>query len=780
MVNRTLDAAIVRRRVTVTGAVQGVGFRPFAFRLAEELALTGFTGNDPRGAFVEVEGSPTAVERFLERLTRDAPPLARIETVSAADVAVRGDRRFVIVESVTGPGERALIPPDTATCDACLTEINDPADRRFRHPFANCTDCGPRFTIIRDLPYDRPTTTMVGFPMCPACAAEYGDPRDRRHHAQPISCPDCGPQLRFVRDGDGVTGTDAAIAAVHAAWAAGDVVAVKGIGGYHLTCDAESDDAVSLLRARKGRVDKPFAVMVRDLAAALSLADLGSAEADALSSPARPIVLARRRMGCAVSEHVAPGNPDLGIMLAYSGLHQLLLSPVPGSDTDVPRVIVATSGNRSSEPICIDDGDAARRLGDLVDAMLVHDREIHVPCDDSVVRVVGGVEQPIRRSRGYAPLPVTLPASVAPTLAVGGELKSTFCLASGRHGWMSQHIGDLENLETLEAFEKSVAAFGSMYRVTPEIIATDLHPAYLSRRWALENHGQARVVEVQHHHAHVASLMAEHGLDGAEPVIGVVFDGTGYGTAIAGGPAIWGGEVLVADYDGYVRAGHLAELPLPGGDAAVRSPCRLAIAYLAACGLVLDESLPPVRATDEIERRVVLRQVQTGAGVVPTTSMGRLFDVVASLLDVRHRINYEAQAAIELEALARTAPGGWPMRFGVGADGVLDPAPVLAELAAGIASGADSARLALGFHESVAEAVGTLAGSVAATTGVRTVALSGGVFQNATLSGLCRAGVRARGLDVIEHRIVPPNDGGLALGQAVIAGRQQQRQTTRR
>ncbi len=779
--SRTLDATVVRRRIGLTGSVQGVGFRPHAFRLAEELRLAGFAGNDAGGAFVEVEGTPSDVELFIARLVREAPPLARIETVSTTEVSVRGVEDFVIVASVARPGNRTLVAPDTATCDACLAEIDDPSDRRYRHPFANCTDCGPRFTIIRELPYDRPATTMAGFQLCEACAAEYVNPRDRRHHAQPISCPACGPQLRFVCDGACVSGTDAAIAAVQAAWAQSKVVAVKGIGGYHLTCDATSDRAVALLRARKGRVDKPFAVMVRDLGSARALVHLGTAEVDALTSPARPIVLARRRAGCAVlgdgcvgvSEHVAPGNLDLGIMLAYSGLHHLLLSPVPGSDARAPRVIVATSGNRSSEPICTDDDDAVRRLGELVDAFLVHDREIHVACDDSVVRIVGGVEQPIRRSRGFAPLPVTLPAPVVATLAVGGELKSTFCLASGQHAWMSQHIGDLENLETLDAFEKSIASFRSMYNVAPAVIATDLHPGYMSRRWALEHRGDARVVEVQHHHAHVASLMAEHGLNGLEPVVGVVFDGTGYGTALAGGPAIWGGEILIADYDGYVRAAHLAELPLPGGDTAVKTPCRLAIAYLAACGLALDERMAPVRATDEIERRVVLRQVQTGVGVVPTTSMGRLFDVVASLLDVCHHVTYEAQAAIELEALAATATSGWPLQFGLGEDGVMHPGPVLSGLLDGLASGVQPARLALGFHSAVATAVGVVVGRVAAATQLRRVALSGGVFQNATLAGLCRVSLAARGLQVLEHRIVPPNDGGLALGQAVVAGRQQ-------
>lgn len=426
---------------------------------------------------------------------------------------------------------------------------------------------------------------------------------------------------------------------MHAAWAAGEIVAVKGIGGYHLTCDAASDAAVARLRTRKGRVEKPFAEMVRDVAQADALAELGSAERRALSSSARPIVLAARRPNARISPAVAPGNPDVGMMLAYSGIHELLLSPVPGSEPEPPRVIVATSGNRSNEPICIDDDDARARLGDLADAFLTHDREIHVACDDSVVRIVNGAEQPVRRSRGYAPMPVTLPIDAPPTLAIGGELKSAFCIAAGEHGWMSQHIGDLENLETLQALERSIASFRTMYRIDPEVVAVDAHPGYLSRRWALEHYGErGTIVEVQHHHAHIAALMAECGASGAAPVIGIAFDGTGYGAAIDGRPAIWGGEVLLADYDGFERISHLAELPLPGGDAAVRNPWRVAVAYAVASGIELDEACAPVRIGGALGSALVERQVRRGVGVVPTTSMGRLFDAVASLLDVRHQV----------------------------------------------------------------------------------------------------------------------------------------------
>ena len=769
-VSQAIEVRCARHRIVVTGAVQGVGMRPFVHRLAEALGLTGFVANDGVGAVIEVEGPDPAIAEFERRLVAEAPPLARIAAVRSDPIAMTEEPAFRIAASGARTEGRTMIPPDTATCDACLAEIRDPADRRYRHPFANCTDCGPRFTIIRDLPYDRPMTTMARFALCPDCAAEYGDPRDRRYHAQPISCPRCGPQLTFARGEDSVSGTDAAIAAVQAAWAAGEIVAVKGIGGYHLTCDAADDDAVARLRTRKGRVGKPFAVMVRDVAGAEALVTLGVDERRALRLASRPIVLAVRRPDAPVSAAVAPGNPDLGIMLAYSGIHELLLSPVPGARLEPPRAIVATSGNRANEPICTDDADARVRLGDLADAFLTHDREIHVACDDSVVRISAGGEQPVRRSRGYAPLPVALAASVPPTLAVGGELKSTFCLAAGEHAWMSQHIGDLENLETLEALEASVTAFQTMYRIVPEIVAVDAHPGYLSRRWAHDRFAdRAAIVEVQHHHAHVAALMAEHGRDPGTPLIGIAFDGTGYGVADDGGPAIWGGEVLIADYAGFKRAGHLAELPLPGGDAAVRNPWRVAVAFVAACGLELDATSPPVRHGGLRGRSIVEQQVRSGVGVVPTTSMGRLFDAVASLLDVCHEVTYEAQAAIELEAVARAASSPWALSFEVRDDGVIDPAPVLGELLAARGRGVAPSALALGFHEAIADAAARCAARACRTVGVRTVGLCGGVFQNGLLSRLCRERLSSRGLSVLEHRVVPPNDGGLALGQAMVA-----------
>ena len=765
----------IRQRVVVRGVVQGVGFRPFVHRLATELGLTGFVGNDGSGVFLEVQGGPADVDRFRGRLVHEAPTLAVVEDVEVSAVHVddavhrHGAGAFAIVGSRTGEGGATLIPPDVATCDECLAEVLDPADRRFRYPFANCTNCGPRFTIIWALPYDRPSTTMAGFPMCDDCAAEYADPADRRFHAQPVACPACGPRVTFHRDGVVVEGTDAVLEALQGALAAGAVVAVKGIGGYHLACDATDDGPVALLRERKGRGAKPFALMVPDLATARRIAEVDDAEEEALRSPARPIVLCRRRTDAPVSDLVAPGNPLVGLMLPYSPLHHLLFLPVPGSGVRPPAAVVLTSGNVADERICFEDDDARVRLAGLADAVCTHDRPIESPCDDSVVRVTDGHAVPIRRSRGFAPLPIRLPVPVAPTVALGGELKATICVASGTHAWISQHIGDLGSLDTEQALEDVRASFCRMYGVEPEVHAVDRHPAYRTHRLSLERGWPGRV-EVQHHHAHIASVMAEHGLDGSSPVIGMAFDGTGYGTGPDGSPQIWGSEILVADYARFERVGHLAPLPLPGGDGAVRNPCRIAVAYLAALGIATGATSPAELACDDTERAVVARMVERGTGCVPTTSMGRLFDAVASLLGIRHRVTYEAQAAIELEAAASSARPTRPLDFGLAEDGVLDPGPVLEGLLAGLADGVGVAELACSFHHAVAGAVVASAHRAAAAAGRRPVALSGGVFQNALLTGLVRRSLEADGFTVLTHRSVPPNDGGLALGQAVVAG----------
>ena len=761
----------VRTRITVTGVVQGVGFRPFVHRLARELGVTGFVGNDAAAVFIEAQGSPRAVSEFTRRLSAEPPPLALINAISAKPVAPRREDGFLIVASTSAGGHRTLIPPDVATCDACVRELFDPASRRYRHPFITCTDCGPRFTIISDLPYDRPATTMAGFPMCERCEREYHDPADRRFHAQPIACHDCGPTLRFTRDGVTTTGADAAIAAAQRVLAEGGIVAVKGIGGYHLACRADCAETVATLRERKARGDKPFAVLTRNPSTARLLAEIAPGEQRSLTGTPRPIVLLRRLPGAPVADAVAPGSPLLGVLLPYAPVHHLLLSPVPDSAQPVPHTLVLTSANISDEPIVFDDGEAAGQLTFLADAVLTHDRPIHVPCDDSVVRVLPDGELPIRRARGYAPLPVRFGRTLPTVLAVGGETKNSCCLTDDDSAFCSAHIGDMGNLATLRAFDRVVSQLTTVHRATPEVIAADLHPAYRTGDWAQRHAGGAgepALHLVQHHHAHVVSLLAEHGRLG-EQLIGVAFDGTGYG---ADG-AIWGGELLLvgADPTRFDRVGHLLPIPLAGGDAAVRNPCRTALGYLTAAGVGWDPALPPVTACTDAERAMLAAgYAGPTPRAVPCSSMGRLFDAVASLLGVRHRITYEAQAAIELEILAEAAGSqSAELTLPVGAHGVIDHRPLIRALAAEVAAGIPAAVLARAFHLAVAGAVTEAADRVARRTGVRTVGLTGGVFQNVLLAGLCRTGLEARGLEVLTHHLVPPNDGGLALGQAAIA-----------
>ncbi len=739
-----------RLRLRVTGVVQGVGFRPFVYGLALKFGLAGLVGNDSAGVFIEVEGAPDVLAAFQAALTHAAPPLSRIDSLTAASVPVRGDRAFVIVESRVISDAVTLISPDLCVCDDCLREMLDPADRRYRYPFINCTNCGPRFTIIADIPYDRPNTTMAGFPMCEACAAEYQDPLNRRFHAQPIACPRCGPQLMFLPHRADVD----PVAAACEALTVGNIVAVKGLGGFHLACDATNPAAVARLRARKQREEKPFAVMVHTMDAAHLLAHIDAAEAALLVSRERPIVLLAKRAGSPLAGNVAPGNPAVGLMLPYTPLHDLLLAAFG-------RPLVMTSGNLSGEPIVKDDDEAQVRLAALADAFLLHDRPIHVSCDDSVVHVMDGMPLPVRRSRGAAPLPVTLPFAVPSLLAAGGELKNTLCLTRDNLAFMSQHIGDMEHLETRAAFHRAYDHLRALLRVTPQAIACDPHPGYGASHLAREIAAAHALplVTVQHHHAHIAAVMAEHGV--TEPVIGFAFDGTGYGTD----GAIWGGEVLIADYGGFRRAAHLRYVPLPGGDAAVQRPYRVALAHLWAAGIPWDEDLAPVAVCPPSEQRVLLRQLETGLNCVPTSSMGRLFDAAAALAGVRQTVRYEAQAAIEFEGLA--LPSQARYAFTVTGDEI-DPAPVwramIADLRAGVCIGEMSTR----FHNAVADAVLALASQHER----QIVALSGGVFQNITLLRVCRSLLEAHGFRVLMHHIVPPNDGGLALGQAAIAGHQ--------
>jgi hydrogenase maturation protein HypF len=709
--------SLERRRFAVRGVVQGVGFRPFVHRLAHDHGVTGFVLNDGAGVVVEAEGEQSALERFAAALKADAPALARVETLAWSRVPPRGSRDFVISPSVP-VGRSATVPPDVATCGECLRELFDPADRRFRHPFISCTQCGPRFTVVRRAPYDRAHTTMAAFAMCGDCRREYEDPRDRRFHAELIACPACGPRL------------DLPLPDAVAVLREGGIVAVKGLGGWHLACDAADEAAVRRLRERKHRDDKPFAVMTAEPDALAEVA----ADRALLEGPERPIVLLRRRPGAPLAPSVSPRSPLVGVMLPYTPVHHLLIA-------DAGRALVMTSGNRTDEPIAVGDAEARSRLGDVADAFLGHDRPIHRRCEDSVVRAAF----PIRRSRGHVPRPLALPvAAPRPVLAVGAELKSTFCLARRDQAHLSPHLGDLDDPSSWEAWRRELDRYLAMLAMDPSAVACDLHPDYLTARWARER--EAELVEVQHHHAHAAACLAENGVTG--PALALVFDGTGLGTD----GTLWGGELLRCDLGGFERVAHLDPMPLPGGEAAIREPWRMAAAYLEAAGR-------PV----PFERWPLVRQ-SLRVNAPRSSGMGRLFDAVAALLGVRERVGYEGQAAVELEHLAGETPAAPYPCFA--ADGRIRGADLVRAAHDDLADGRPRDEIAAAFHEGVAAAAVT-ACELAADP--RTVALSGGSFQNVRLLTSVRRGLQECGFRVLAHRRVPPNDAGISYGQAAVA-----------
>jgi len=756
----------VRRQIEVSGIVQGVGFRPYVYRLATGRHLKGTIHNTSAGVTIEIQGPAETVQDFVEHLPAEAPPLARITSVAVHDVPchpaqICPDQGFRIVHSHEGEEVRTLISPDVAVCADCLRELFDRNDRRYGYPFINCTNCGPRFTIIRDIPYDRPSTSMAIFPMCPACLAEYENPLDRRFHAQPNACWQCGPRVElWAKLGRRIECRDPiaeAISGLHA----GLVVAVKGLGGFHLGVDATNPAAVALLRQRKRRVEKPFALMVPDLQAAEEICELDSAAASVLQSIQRPIVLLPKKTPNLIPDAVAPFNRYLGIFLPYTPLHYLLLAE--GGF----KALVMTSGNLSEEPIAIDNREAIHRLNSLADYFLVHNRDILLRCDDSVVRVAGGITRQLRRSRGFVPVPVFLKDDQPSVLAVGGELKNTICLTKGKHAFLSQHIGDLENVESYNFFHEAIRHLEQILEIQPEIIAYDLHPDYFSTKWTLQQSG-AKLVAVQHHHAHIASCMAENHLEGR--VIGFALDGTGYG--IDG--TIWGGEVLIAGYEGFERAAHFESVPLPGGAAAIREPWRMTVSYLAhhfgRDFLSLD--IPFARQLNRPKVDFLLRMMEQGVNSPLTSSCGRLFDAVAALIGIRQQVNYEAQAAIELEMAITSSEDetGYPLEFVPdGNSWIISTRPMFEALLDDLAENLPASAASQRFHNGLVEGFVQLAALLRTKTGLNRVCLSGGTFHNIYLSQQLEASLSKAGFEVFTQKEVPSGDGGLSLGQALVA-----------
>ncbi|HKF46765.1 MAG TPA: carbamoyltransferase HypF [Terracidiphilus sp.] len=754
----------------VRGVVQGVGFRPFVYRLALQNRLAGHIANDTEGVTIEIEGTAQSIADFLARLRAEAPPISRIDSVSVEELEPTGAFGFAIISSQVLGQVGTGIPADAATCGDCLRELLDPRDRRYRYPFLNCTNCGPRFTITRRIPYDRPQTSMAVFPMCGQCQAEYDDPLNRRFHAQPNACRVCGPRV-WLCGADGVEiAADDPIANCIEHLVDGRIMAIKGIGGFHLVVDATNEGAVARLRERKHRFGKPLAVMVRDLDSARALCCMSDDESALITTPARPIVLARARENNGLAPSVAPGIPWLGIFLPYSPLQHLLFA-----DERV-RALVMTSANLSEEPIAIDNDEARARLGDIADAFLMHNREILQRCDDSVAAIVDDAPQLIRRARGYVPLGIELPVDARPLLAVGGHLKSVFTLARGRFAYQSQHLGDLENVTGLDFFRESLAHLMRTFEVEPQAVVHDLHPGYLSTVWAkqwAEEH-KLPLIAVQHHHAHIAACMAEHAIDG--PVIGLSLDGTGYGTD----GQVWGGEVLIARLDSFERFAHFEYVPMPGGDAAVRGPWRMALGALHVAGFdVESEQMLALLGTSHSEARVLKRMIERRINSPMTSSLGRLFDAVAAVTLGRRIVDYEAQAAIELEGIAvnerdRFEQGTYvPELHEAGEDSsckaVIRTEKMWQAVLDDIWRGVPASRISARFHAGIAEGLINAAGNARIETGVNVVVMSGGCMHNRRLSRLLLAGLEEEGFQVLQQRRVSPGDGGLSYGQAVVA-----------
>ncbi len=752
--------------IDVRGIVQGVGFRPFIYQLASQHGLSGWVCNTSEGVTIDVEGSPASLDDFIADIPLCKPPRSAIETLIHSRKQPEGYTSFTIRESLPEPGKYQLISPDIATCPECLKEIFDPSNRRYRYPFTNCTNCGPRFTIIEDIPYDRPLTTMKMFAMCPECKSEYDNPQDRRFHAQPNACPVCGPSLLLLDDTGNPVITEDPIQTASELLKDGKILAVKGLGGFLLACDATSENTVNLLRSRKRRPSKPFAVMVSSIEEAKRHCRITDEEEKLLVSPAAPIVLAGWKRDSTICPAIAPNNNYLGIMLPYTPLHHLLLN-----EAGLP--LVMTSGNLSEEPIAKDNDEALKRLSGIADFFLVHNRDIYARYDDSVMVVQDKQPRMVRRARGTAPYPVKLSSPMPSVLACGAELKNTFCLTRDNYAFVSQHIGDMENLETLDHYETTLKLYKKLFRIEPELIAYDMHPDYLPTKYALDTisaHPELISVPVQHHHAHIASCLADNGL--ADPVIGVSFDGTGYGTD----GKIWGGEFMVADFKGFRRVAHLQYLPLPGGEAAIRKPYRIAAGYLYALfgKSALEHDFSRFLQIHPEELAVIESQVDKKINAPLNSSCGRLFDCVSALLGIRNEVDYEAQAAIELEMIADRAlleTKNYPFTIErSGETDVLNLEETFTGILEDLQQGVEKATIAAKFHNTVASMIFVLCTMISSATGIRDVALSGGVFQNRLLLTQAVRRLKFAGFNVFTHRQVPTNDGGISLGQAVIAG----------
>ncbi len=750
-------------KISVGGVVQGVGFRPFIYQLAKKHNLRGWVLNTSGSVEIEVEGGKNDLDEFLVELRQDHPPQAHISSLTFTDHRPVGHKQFEIHKSLSQAGKYQLISPDLSTCGDCLKDFTDSKNRRYRYPFTNCTNCGPRFTIIEDIPYDRPLTTMKKFKMCPECQAEYGDPTDRRFHAQPNACPVCGPSLTLTDAAGNKIASQDVIATVSKLLKEGAIVAIRGLGGYLLACDAQSDPVVKRLRQRKKRPGKPFAIMLSSLDRVREHCHLSAEEEKLLTSPPSPIVLLPWKPSSSISKLVAPSLKYLGVMLPYTPLHHILMR-----DTDLP--LVMTSGNLSEEPIARDNDEAIKRLTGIADYFLMHNRDIHSRYDDSVTMVAEGKPVILRRARGYAPYPIQLPFKARQVLGCGAEEKNTFCLTREKDAFVSQHIGDMENAETLEHFENTIALYEKMFRIKPEVLAADMHPDYLATKWAQARAEQEKLplVTVQHHHAHSVSCMVENGV--TEPVIGVAFDGTGYGTD----GHIWGGEFMTADYQGFKRRGHLEYLPLPGGAAAIKKPYRTAIGYLYTLlgEEVLTEGLPCLDRVDKIELELIKQQIDKKINSPLNSSCGRLFDAVAALSGVCGVINYDAQAAIELEMAAsdERVEGAYPFTVTLNDDmRIIGLKELLAAIVSELKAGVPIAKISAKFHNTISQIIVKMCSELAEESGLKTVALSGGCFQNRRLLKQVTDELKRSRLKVITHHKVPCNDGGISLGQAVIA-----------